>query len=218
MRRRGSALMPMVEPEIEGAPWASQAEADAPLYLRQIEHLFERSRFYREKLAAAGFETPGAVGGLGTIAALPFTEKDELRASRSPEEPIGTHRTATRDEIERIYSTSGTTGTPSYIPLTAADLDVWVRTSARSYAASGIVVGRAHRFDLQRRPVRRRRRARAFDRLGPLPYPGRIGEHRAADDGGRSAEADRRGPHAVLRAASGRMGARARHRSAEAPA
>ncbi len=41
----------------------------------------------------------------------------------------------------RIYSTSGTTGTPSYIPLTAADLEVWVRTSARSYAASGLQRG-----------------------------------------------------------------------------
>src|SRR4029079_13527626 len=41
----------------------------------------------------------------------------------------------------RIYSTSGTTGTPSYIPLTAADLDNWVTGSARSYAASGVAAG-----------------------------------------------------------------------------
>jgi phenylacetate-CoA ligase len=41
----------------------------------------------------------------------------------------------------RIYSTSGTTGTPSYIPLIAADLEVWVRTSSRSYAASGLQRG-----------------------------------------------------------------------------
>ena len=41
----------------------------------------------------------------------------------------------------RIYSTSGTTGTPSYIPLTADDLDNWVTGSARSYAASGVAAG-----------------------------------------------------------------------------
>ena len=41
----------------------------------------------------------------------------------------------------RIYSTSGTTGTPSYIPLTTRDLDDWVTGSARSYAASGISAG-----------------------------------------------------------------------------
>ena len=94
-RRRGrSRLMAMVEPEIEAAPWEDQARSDAPLYLKQIEYLFERSRFYRDKLERAGFATHGAVGGLDAIAALPLTEKDELRRSRSPDEPIGAHRTA----------------------------------------------------------------------------------------------------------------------------
>ncbi len=133
--------MTMVEPEIESAPWDEQAERDDALYRAQIAYLFERSRFYRDKLARAGFDSPAAVGGLGRIAELPFTEKDELRRSRSADEPIGTHRTAASDEIVRIYSTSGTTGTPSYIPLTASDLEAWVRTSARSYAASGVARG-----------------------------------------------------------------------------
>ena len=125
----------MVEPHIEQAPWEDQARSDASLYLKQVEYLFDRSRFYREKLERAGFAAHGAVGGLEAIEGLPLTEKDELRRSRSPDEPIGAHRTASREEIVRIYSTSGTTGTPSYIPLTASDLDVWVRTSARSLTA-----------------------------------------------------------------------------------
>ncbi len=41
----------------------------------------------------------------------------------------------------RIYSTSGTTGAPSYIPLTAGDLENWITGSARSYAASGVGAG-----------------------------------------------------------------------------
>src|SRR5579862_1069012 len=131
----------MIEPEIESAPWETQALQDKPLYRAQIEHLFDRSRFYKEKLTRAGFRSPGAVGGLEAIASLPFTEKDELRQSRTSDEPIGAHRTAARSEIVRIYSTSGTTGTPSFIPLTASDLEVWVRTSARSYSASGVTRG-----------------------------------------------------------------------------
>jgi phenylacetate-CoA ligase len=131
----------MVEPDIEAAPWDGQAGRDEPLYRAEIAYLFERSRFYRDKLRRAGFDSPASVGGLAAIAALPFTEKDELRRSRSSDEPIGTHLTASPSEILRIYSTSGTTGTPSYIPLTASDLEVWVRTSARSYAASGIARG-----------------------------------------------------------------------------
>jgi phenylacetate-CoA ligase len=45
------------------------------------------------------------------------------------------------DKVARIYSTSGTTGVPSYIPLTAGDVDNWVTTSSRSYTAAGIGPG-----------------------------------------------------------------------------
>jgi phenylacetate-CoA ligase len=45
------------------------------------------------------------------------------------------------EDVVRIYSTSGTTGTPSYIPLTRADLGEWIEISGRSYAASGIRAG-----------------------------------------------------------------------------
>jgi phenylacetate-CoA ligase len=44
-------------------------------------------------------------------------------------------------DIVRIYSTSGTTGSPSYIPLTRSDLSNWIETSCRSYAASGVSKG-----------------------------------------------------------------------------
>jgi phenylacetate-CoA ligase len=163
--------MSMVEPEIELAPWDAQAAHDAPLYLEQIEYLFDRSRFYRYKLTGAGFASPRAVGGLDAIAALPLTEKDELRQSRSAEQPIGTHCTATREEIVRIYSTSGTTGTPSYIPLTASDLEVWVRTSARSYAASGLTRGERIVSTYNAGPFVAGAALGAFDRLGLCHIP-----------------------------------------------
>jgi phenylacetate-CoA ligase len=131
----------MLAPEVETLPWAEQLALDDESYRAQLAYLFERSAFYREKLAAAGFDFAEVAGGLADIARLPLTEKDELRASRTPENPIGTHLCATRGEIVRIYSTSGTTGEPSYVPLTAGDLDNWVTASARSYAASGIAAG-----------------------------------------------------------------------------
>jgi phenylacetate-CoA ligase len=77
----------------------------------------------------------------GDLAQLPLTDKGELRATVTSENPIGAHLCAAPEEIVRIYSTSGTTGTPSYIPLTAPDLDNWVTGSARSYAASGVAAG-----------------------------------------------------------------------------
>ncbi len=134
----------MFEPIIETLPWEKQARADDPAYRDAIARLFADSRFYRRKLTEAGFDGPAAVGGLDAIAALPFTEKDELRATRSEAEPIGTHLAVPMAEVARIYSTSGTTGTPSYVPLTADDLADWAAISARSYAASG--VGRGDRL------------------------------------------------------------------------
>jgi phenylacetate-CoA ligase len=126
----------MLDPEVESRPWAEQLALDDESYRVQLAYLLERSPFYRDKLAGAD-----PAGGLDTIAELPLTEKDELRASRTDENPIGSHLCVERGEIVRIYSTSGTTGAPSYVPLTAGDLDNWVTGSARSYAASGIVAG-----------------------------------------------------------------------------
>ncbi|HUH20440.1 MAG TPA: AMP-binding protein [Gaiellaceae bacterium] len=127
----------MLEPEVEARPWDEQLALDDESYRAQLRYLLERSQFYRAKLAGADPD-----GGLAELATLPLTQKDELRASRTRENPIGEHLCAERSELVRIYSTSGTTGTPSYVPLTAGDLDNWVTGSARSYAASGITAGR----------------------------------------------------------------------------
>jgi phenylacetate-CoA ligase len=121
----------MLEPEVETRAWEEQLAVDAASFDEQLAYLLERSALYREKL-------DGAVP-LNRIHELPLTTKQELRAGVTPEDPFGAHYTGA--EIVRIYSTSGTTGTPSYIPLTASDLDNWITGSARSYAASGIRAG-----------------------------------------------------------------------------
>ena len=131
----------MLAPDVESRPWAEQLAVDEASYRTQLAYLFERSGFYREKLTAAGFASAEAAGGLAEIAQLPLTEKHELRATCTPDNPVGAHLCATPSELVRIYSTSGTTGAPSYVPLTAGDLDNWVTGSARSYAASGVAAG-----------------------------------------------------------------------------
>ena len=124
----------------------------------------ERSAFYRERLAAF-------TDGLADLAALPLTEKDELRATRTAENPFGAHLCAERSEIVRIYSTSGTTGAPSYIPLTAGDLDNWVTGSARSYAASGIQAGQRIVSTYNAGPFVAGAALASFDRLGLTHIP-----------------------------------------------
>ena len=113
----------MLEPEVESRPWAEQLVLDDASYRAQLAYLLERSAFYREKL---GIRSADEAGGLADIGSLPLTEKAELKATTSAENPVGAHLCVDRAKIVRIYSTSGTTGTPSYIPLTTEDVESWV--------------------------------------------------------------------------------------------
>jgi phenylacetate-CoA ligase len=161
----------MLAPEVESRPWAEQHVIDDGLYREQLAYLFERSAFYREKLTAAGLASAAEAGGLDEVTRLPLTEKDELRATTTPENPIGAHLCAERSEIVRIYSTSGTSGTPSYIPLTAGDLDNWVTGSSRSYAASGLEAGQRIVSSYNAGPFAAGAALASFDRIGLSHIP-----------------------------------------------
>jgi phenylacetate-CoA ligase len=152
--------------EVETRPWAEQLATDDPVYRAQLAYLLERSPFYRDKLIAAGLSSAPDAGGLAEVGELPLTEKGELRASTTPENPIGAHLCVERREIARIYSTSGTTGTPSYIPLTAADVENWMTGSARSYAASGVAAGQRLVTSYNAGPFVAGAALAAFERIG----------------------------------------------------
>ena len=167
----------MLAPEVEAQPWANQLALDDARYRAQLAYLFERSAFYREKLAAAGFASGRAAGGLADIAELPLTDKREIRATCTRANPIGAHLCAPASEIVRIYSTSGTTGAPSYVPLTERDLDNWVTASARSAEAAGARSPRAnascpHTTQGRSWPARRLRRSSAWDSATFRSEPG----------------------------------------------
>jgi phenylacetate-CoA ligase len=161
----------MLAPEVETRPWVQQLELDDRSYRAQLQYLFERSPFYREKLMAAGVASAEAAGGLDEIARLPLTDKSELKATATPENPFGTHFAADPSEIVRIYSTSGTTGTPTYLPLTAGDLENWVTGSARSYAASGVVAGQRIVSTYNAGPFVAGAALGAFERIGLCHVP-----------------------------------------------
>jgi phenylacetate-CoA ligase len=151
--------------DAERLPWPEQLALDDRSYREQLAYLLERSPFYREKLS--GFDPHG----LAEISELPLTEKEELRATVTPENPFGAHLCASQDEIVRIYSTSGTTGTPSFIPLTAGDLENWVTGSARSYGASGVRAGQRIVSTYSAGPFVAGAALAAFDRIGLCHIP-----------------------------------------------
>lgn len=64
---------------------------------------------------------------------LPFSEKADLRNAY----PLGLS-VVPEDEIVRIHSSSGTTGTPVIVPYTQKDVDDWAELFKRSYEIAGI--------------------------------------------------------------------------------
>jgi phenylacetate-CoA ligase len=155
----------MLEPEVETRPWDEQLALDDRAFLEQLTYLRERSPFYREKLAGA----PDV--GLAEIAQLPLTDKSELRGTATAESPFGAHFAADPSELVRIYSTSGTTGLPTYIPLTADDFENWVTGSARSYAASGVAAGQRIVTTYNAGPFVAGAALTAFERIGLCHVP-----------------------------------------------
>ena len=153
-----------------GEPGAAQTRRSIS---QQIEYLFERSRFYRDKLERARALRRTEQSAASTRSkALPLTEKDELRASRSAEEPIGAHLhgDARRDRAH-LFDQRHDRERRATFRLTAGDLEVWVRTSARSYAASGIVRGERLVSTYNAGPFVAGAALGAFDRLGLCHIP-----------------------------------------------
>lgn len=105
-------------------------------FLRQVHYVYERGPFYRRKFEAAGIH-PATLKGLEDLPRIPLTEKDELRASQAQHPPFGDYLCAPREQLVRIHATSGTTGRPLIVPLTAADARMQNEVGARAIWAMG---------------------------------------------------------------------------------
>jgi phenylacetate-CoA ligase len=103
---------------------------------RQFRRLREASPFYARKFRDAGLGS--SFVGLGDLANLPFTTKDELKAAIDEDPPFGTNLSVEPNLVKRIYQTSGTSGSPSVLALTRGDMETWTVMGTRTYYATGI--------------------------------------------------------------------------------
>jgi len=103
----------------------------------QLQYVSDKSLFYQKKFVAAGIDID-RIKNIEDLTSLPFTEKNELRESQLQVPPFGTHIACEPVDVKRVYSTSGTTGRPTYIGLTKHDLDVWRETASRVFWANGM--------------------------------------------------------------------------------
>ncbi|MBB4158229.1 phenylacetate--CoA ligase family protein [Streptomyces cinereoruber] len=120
---------------------AAEARAVQNERLReQVDHLAANSAFYREKFARHRID-PARIRSVDDLAGLPFTEKQELRDSLAATPPLGSHVGVDSAEIVQIQASSGTTGSPSYVGLTASDIVTWSELGARALYANGFRPG-----------------------------------------------------------------------------
>ncbi|MGW4747556.1 phenylacetate--CoA ligase PaaK [Streptomyces sp. NPDC004290] len=96
-----------------------------------LRHAYENVEFYRGSFDAAGL-TPDDCRSLADLARFPFTAKSDLRDHY----PFGMFA-VDQSRIRRVHASSGTTGRPTVVGYTEADLDMWADVVARSLRAAG---------------------------------------------------------------------------------
>ncbi|MDQ2942079.1 MAG: hypothetical protein M3R21_00215, partial [Candidatus Dormibacteraeota bacterium] len=124
------------EREVETATAEDVFRLSSGAWERQFRRLREASPFYARKFREAGLGS--SFVGLGDLASLPFTTKDELKAAMDEDPPFGSNLCVEPSLVKRVYQTSGTTGDPSVLALTRADMETWTVMGTRTYYATGI--------------------------------------------------------------------------------
>jgi phenylacetate-CoA ligase len=105
-------------------------------FLNELDYVWKNSAFYLQKFSETGLEL-NHIKGLDDLHKLPFTEKSELRDSQINHPPLGSHAAVPLENVLRVYSTSGTTGRPTYIGLTQHDIKIWRESASRALWTGG---------------------------------------------------------------------------------
>ena len=98
---------------------------------KTVSRVYENVPAYRAKMDEAGVK-PEDIQTLKDLRRLPFTTKQDMRDNY----PYGLFA-APKKALRRIHASSGTTGKPTVVGYTAADLEVWRECVARLAVAGG---------------------------------------------------------------------------------
>jgi phenylacetate-CoA ligase len=110
----------------------------------QLRGLSGRSPFYAAKWGPELAEAAAVATGETVetmLAALPLTAKDELREAQEREPPLGDHLACAADSVVRVHRTSGTTGRPLLIALSASDVAKTHSYGAQAFWCAGLRPG-----------------------------------------------------------------------------
>ncbi len=97
-----------------------------------VAYVYDRVPYYKAKFDAVGI-MPSDIHCLEDIRLLPFTTKQDFRVTY----PFGLFAVPPQ-ELNRIHSSSGTTGKPTVVGYTRNDLNTWVELLARVVTQAGV--------------------------------------------------------------------------------
>ena len=96
-----------------------------------VARVYEKVEPYRKKMDEAGVK-PEDIKSLADLAKLPFVTKQDMRDTY----PFGLFAVP-KEKLVRIHASSGTTGKPTVVGYTQADLDTWTDCVSRIACAGG---------------------------------------------------------------------------------
>ena len=140
-------LQPRFAPKVHtqtraARPWYFEREAETmppaaleKLQLRRlratVKNAYDNVALHRRRMDAARI-APRDLRSLEDLAALPFTQKADLRDAY----PFGLFARP-RKSLARLHASSGTTGKPTVVGYTKRDIATWAGLMARSLACAG---------------------------------------------------------------------------------
>lgn len=126
-----------LHPEIETLDDAALRRYQDGLWVRQWNHVRERSQFYRARLG----RRTGRACTLDELAELALTEKADVKAEQEATYPFGGHVACDPRQIIRLHRTSGTTGRAMVIAYTRNDAEIVARLGGRGFFMAGLRPG-----------------------------------------------------------------------------
>tara|TARA_B100000809_G_scaffold254066_1_gene290819 strand:- start:1307 stop:2632 length:1326 start_codon:yes stop_codon:yes gene_type:complete len=110
-----------------------------------VDRVYNENPYYKNKLTAAGV-SPEHLKSLENYQDFPFFDKDEERLSQEESKealghPFGMHITCDPKLVNRVSSSSGTTGSPTFSGFTKADRAIAAENTARGLRRIGIEPG-----------------------------------------------------------------------------
>jgi phenylacetate-CoA ligase len=116
---------------IELAPREQLVELQLERMRWSLQHAYDNVPHYRRAFTEAGV-LPDELRELDDLRHFPLTQKSDLRESY----PFGM-LAVPREQVRRLHASSGTTGQPTVVGYTDADLSMWADVMARSIRAAG---------------------------------------------------------------------------------